>query len=410
MGYISFTDEATDAEAALGKFLYTESGELANRPPPASARYVIAHRDRLFVIGKDDVVYYSKIASDGFGVAFNEALYIKTPENISDPPTALGAMDGNLFIFTENSIYIVSGEGPDNLGAGGFYDAKKVPTSIGAMRGSPVKLIDEGLLFVSAKGSGSKIYILGRNMSVTYIGSAVDELLNPAANPFIVRDIEVSQDQETVFFLLSQVSGTATGTKIVTYNYTTKQWGVDKLLDTYDAGAGGTMALADQTYGNRKLFISLLHHASNKNPRMYTQAATYGDNGNYIPMKIKTAWINLEGIQSYQRVYSFHLLGETKDAVTLTVNVYYDYDSTTLPTTNTYTFSASAAGDLQFRGLLSKQKCQAIQFEIVDSDNSGSADSGYTLSEIALELGVKNDNYRKSNANLNSTSTIGSNS
>ena len=61
-GYMEFTDLMPDDTAAEGKFIYTESGELPNTPPPASCRYVIAHRQRLFIIGKDDVVYFSKLA------------------------------------------------------------------------------------------------------------------------------------------------------------------------------------------------------------------------------------------------------------------------------------------------------------------------------------------------------------
>ena len=408
-GLLTFTDNISDAVAATGKFLYTDGGELSNKQPPYSARYVVAHRDRLFVIGKNDVIHYSKLARDGFGIGFNEGLYIKTPDNISDPPNALGSMDGNLFIFTERSIFIVAGEGPDNLGASGFYDTKRVPSPVGAMRGSPVKLTAQGLIFVSKNKTGCKIWLLARNMQVQYIGAAVEEVLNPTGgNPYIVRDIVSDPKQDLLLFLLSQVSGTPSKVKMLTYNQTTNQWGVDIVEGTYGSGAGGSIALTSIA-GDKQMYMGI-KEATSQDPITYGQAETYADDGEYIPLKVKTAWINLAGIQSYQRAYAFHVLGESKDAVTLTVNVYYDYDSTTLPATNTYTFSAGSAGELQFRGLLSKQKCQAIQFEIVDSDNSGSTDSGYTLSEIALELGLKSDGYRDSHAKLASTSTIGSNS
>ncbi len=402
------TDDITDAIAGVGRFIYTDSGELANKLPPASAKYVITHRDRLFVIGKDDMVYFSKLIVDGFGVGFNEGLSIKTPDNITDPPTALGSMDGNLFIFTERSIYIVGGEGPDNTGSGGFYDVKKIPTNVGAIKGSPIKLISDGLLFVSENDTGTRINMLGRNMSVTNIGGAVEDILNPEGGiPYTVRDIVTHPQDETVYFLLSQVSGTADGVKLLTYNFMFKQWGVDKLLDTYGAGAGGSLAFSSVA-GVRKLYIGLIHDAVSQNPRTYIEDSGFKDNSVYVPMKIKTAWVNLEGIQSYQRVYNFHILGESKDKHTLTVNVYYDYDTTVV---DSYTFSTSSADDakLQFRGHLTKQKCQAIQFEVLDADNAGSTDDGYTITEIALEIGVRADGYRKSNAKLDTTSTVGSN-
>ena len=408
-GIIVVRDNISDTVAGAGKFLYTDSGELANKPPPASARYVTAHRDRVFVIGKDDVIYYSKLVNDGFGVGFNEALRIKTPDNISDPPTALGSMDGNLFIFTEKSIYIVGGEGPDNLGAGGFYEVKKIPSLVGATRGSPVKMTDKGLFFVSDNGLGKRIYLLGRNMAVTHAGSAVEDILNPVGGTsYTVRDIAVMPEQETILFLLNQISGTASGAKIISFNFGVGQWGLDTILDTYDAGAGGSFGFST-VKDKKRLYISLLHHVSNKNPRVYSETNTHKDNSVYVPLKIKTAWINLAGIQSYQRVYAFHVLGESIDKHVLTVNVYYDYDTSTV--VDSYTFTTSSATDalLQFRGHLSKQKCQAIQFEIVDADNSGTTDEGYTITEIALEMGLREDGYKQANAKLNSTSTIGSN-
>ncbi len=404
---VAFTDDMSDATVATGKFLYTDSGELANLPPPASARYVAGHRDRLWVIGKDDVVYYSKLIKDGFGVGFSDAFFIKTPDNISDPPTALGSMDGNLFIFTENAIYIVGGEGPDNTGAGGFYQAKRVPSSIGAAKGSPVKLINDGLVFVSKKGANSKICLLGRNMAVTYMGASVEDVISPpGGTPYIVKDITVNTAQETVLFLLSQSSGTPSGVKMITYNYELKQWGVDTLLDTYGTGAGGSLAWSSSG-GNETLYVGLMQTAST--PRVYAETSGFLDNATYVPMKVKTGWVNLAGIQSYQRAYSFHVLGESKDKHTLTVNVYYDYATTA---EDSYTFTTSSAADakLQFRGHLSKQKCQAIQFEIVDADNGGSGDDGYTITEIGLELGLKADGYKQNNAKLDSTSTIGSSS
>lgn len=402
-------DDITDAIAATGKFLYTTSGELANKQPPASARYVITHRDRVFVIGKDDVIYYSKLARDGFGVGFNEALSIKTPDNISDPPTALGSMDGNLFIFTEKSIYLVAGEGPDNLGAGGFYEVKKIPSVVGATKGSPITLTATGLFFVSDSGTGKRIYLLGRNMSVTHAGAAIENVLTPPGGiPYTVRDVAVMPEQETILFLLNQIEGTATGAKMLSFNFSLNQWGVDTILDTYDAGAGGSFGFGT-VKGKKRLYLSLLHHVSNKNPRVYTENTTHKDNSVYIPMKIKTAWVNLAGIQSYQRIYAFHVLGESIDKHTLTVNVYYDYNTSTI--VDSYTFSTATADDivLQFRGHLSKQKCQAIQFEVVDSDNAGSTDSGYTITEIALEIGLKTDTYKDGNAKLPSASTVGSN-
>ena len=405
---VSIVDRAADSVVATGKFLYTDSGELANTCPPASARYVVAHRDRLFVIGKDDIVYYSKIVRDGFGVGFNEALLIRTPDNVSDRPTALASMDGNLFIFTEHSIFIVGGEGPDNLGSGGFYEAKRVPTNVGAVMGSPVKLINEGLIFVAKHKTKYGIYLLARNMSITNIGSPIEHLLETSTGvPRVVKDIVVDSEMDSVLFLLSQTSGTPDGVKVLVYNYAMKQWGLDNIEGTYSTSAGGNFAWA-AAQGSKQLYLSFFDAADSTTCKLLERNALYVDNSTYVPLKIKTAWVNLAGIQSYQRVYNFHILGEAIDAHTLTINVYYDYDDDTI--VDTYSHKTTSAGLLQIRGHLSKQKCQAIQFEVLDADNSGTIDGGFSISEIALEVGMKTDTYKDGNVKLSGTATIGSNS
>ena len=386
-----FNDDISDAIGATGKPLYTDGGELVNKPPPASARYVTAHRNRLFVIGKDDVVYFSKLSQDGFGIGFNSALSIRTPDNISDPPTALGSMDGNLFIFTEKSIYIVSGEGPDNSGLGGFYDAKKIPSAIGAVKGSPVQVIDDGLLFVTTKG----IYIIQKDLVVSFIGSPVQrdsaktQLTGIFREWYTIRDIVVRPDEEVVLFLCAGRSF-----QMLVYNYVLKEWMLDNSRISKAAGPGGSFATS-----NNKLYISCLTDAG-ADPLvdriLLENPLTTRDNGNFTTSFLRTAWINLSGIQGYQRVYKAYILGESLDPSSITVYAFYDYNQDAVDIQETFTFfTTTTGGKFQSKMHMTKQKCQAISFVFTDTDfDSSVTGDSLIFSEIALEIGIKSDNYK----------------
>jgi hypothetical protein len=118
---------------------------------------------------------------------------------------------------------------------------------------------------------------------------------------------------------------------------------------------------------------------------------------------MRTGWISFNQIQGFGRAYRFALLGESRDKHTLTVKVYYDYDDSA--SVDTYTFTTSSATDavLQFRAHLSKQKCQAVKFEIYDADNSASVGDGFAIDQITIEVGTKKGIFRTAQ----STNTIG---
>jgi len=371
-------DGKADEVNALGRFLYTDTGELPNTPPPSPAIYVTAHKNRLFIIGKDRRVYFSKLAIPGYGLAFSPALEIKLPDPASDSPVALGSMDGSLVVFTEKSIYHITGDGPDNLGSNGFYEPKKIPSVSGASYCTPVRLIDQGLLFTNKGG----IFILDRDGKVSEIGSPADDMTKGKK----ILDIVVDEEKKIVYFQTSS----ETEAELITYNYLFGQWGKHEL-------GGETSIDSIARYGDGV--------AISCGDSLYFSSAGYKDNNVYIPLKLRTSWIKLDtykgvhkfsSLQGYQRVYNFQILGESKDAHRLVVNVYYDYDNETIVDTYTYPTTSTSSQKLQLKGHLSKQRCNAVQFEIYDSETgvTPATGEGFTISHIELEIGQKLDQYK----------------
>ncbi len=69
---------------------------------------------------------------------------------------------------------------------------------------------------------------------------------------------------------------------------------------------------------------------------------------------------------------------------TLTINIYYDYDSSTIG--QTLTITPGATDPEQWRIFLSQQKCQAFQISLQENASTG---AGFTMSGIDLVVGVK---------------------
>ena len=113
---------------------------------------------------------------------------------------------------------------------------------------------------------------------------------------------------------------------------------------------------------------------------------------------MRTGWISFNQIQGFGRAYRFALLGESRDKHVLTVKVYYDYDDSA---SDEYTFTTTSASDavLQFRAHLTKQKCQAVKFEIYDADHDNSSTSdGFAIDQITIEVGTKKGIFRTTEA------------
>ena len=366
---ISHHDKVSDANAATGSFLYTEGGELANVAPPPG-RYIESHRNRIFAITEDNRIWFSKEYENKVGLGWTEEFQIPLDGLDHDKPTALCGAGDQLYIFRENSIWSVAGEGPSKTGVGEFYKPRLISATIGALKNTPTLYTDSGVYFQNVRG----IFLLGSD-GFNYIGAPVEDLVGSSR----VVAIRHHQETETIRFAFTD--------KVLAYNYRYGAWA----NYTYSLGEGETIVGME----NLDDVIYVVTSAD----KILKEDASYKVGTNYIVMKLRTGWISFNEIQGFGRVYRFLLLGESRDKHTLTVKTYYDYDDSAA--VDTYTFTTSSATDarLQFRGHLSKQKCEAIKFEIYDADNSASTGDGYAIDHIALEIGTKKGVFRTTETN-----------
>jgi hypothetical protein len=97
---------------------------------------------------------------------------------------------------------------------------------------------------------------------------------------------------------------------------------------------------------------------------------------------------------------------------TVTLNVYYDYQNyitdtyTLTPLSSGYETSSKPTlsnlyaggndGQYQYRIHLHKQKCEAIQFEIIDVPDAVTPGESFQLTNMTLEVAIKTGSFKTS--------------
>jgi hypothetical protein len=366
---ISHHDKVSDSNAATEAFLYTEGGVLPNVAPPP-ARYIESHLSRIFAITEDNRIWFSKEYENKVGLGWSDEFQIDLDGISHDKPMALCSSGNELVIFREHSTWSVAGEGPAKTGVGEFYKPRQISATIGALKNSPTLYTDGSVYFQNVKG----IFRMSGN-GFEYIGSPVKDLLGSSR----VISIRHHQETETIRFALSD--------KVLSFNY------------RQDAWANYTYSLADgETIVGMENIDDTIYVVTSAD-KILKEDTSYKIGSTYMPLKLKTGWISFNEIMGFGRVYRFSILGESRDKHIMTVKVYYDYDDSAVVDTYTFTTSSATDAKLQFRAHLSKQKCEAVKFEIYDADNSATTGDGFAIDHIALEVGLKKGVYRTTETN-----------
>lgn len=409
---VTFNDTASDASIAGSSALYTQplvqlgNPILPNSAPP-SCTIAATYADRLWLGGLDDpfTLWYSKQSVQGLPMEFSSLQTLRI-----DPDgggiSALARMDEKFVIFKTNAVFYLIGQGPTATGdANDLQDPIQIPSAdVGCANQRTIASTPMGLLF----WSGSAIYLLDRNLNVSYIGAPVEAYTNPngASYAGAVTSATVVPNQWVIFTTTSGVA--------LVFDYLFGQWSTFTNHAAVDS---------DLYLGGGNLFV----WASSSGQVFEQTPAAFTDAGSPISLSLTTAWINPGVIQGYQRVYHAFILGTYKGTHTLNVWVGTDYldqftqlaaipsdstlgigsfgssspfgsdplfgQSTTDPDQSVYTFRVDVL-----------QKCTAIRFQISDQQ-SAPGNEGFSLSAMTLVLGVK----RGGNRNVSPLKQFGAN-
>ncbi|MBV6514147.1 MAG: hypothetical protein FMNOHCHN_03737 [Ignavibacteriaceae bacterium] len=371
-----FEDTVTDAALIDNELLYETGGVLSNIAPPPCA-FMTTFKNRLIVKSAEDsnVIWYSKSVEEGKPVEFSDILKVQVDPKGGDV-SGLGNMDEKLIIFKPSHIFLLVGDGPNNLGEQNDFGAPQFITSdAGCTDANSIVNFPDGLMFKSKKG----IYNLNRGLYPTYIGSPVEDF-----NELDVVSATLDADSNQVRFI------TTSSTALI-YNYFFGQWSTF----TNHAGVGSTI------YQNVFTYVKSNGMVYKENREKFT------DGSQSIKLKLVTSWIKVAGLQGFQRVYKSLFLGEFKSLHKFRVRIGYNFntswtqditinvgdviDPQTYGEASPYGSESVYAGNAplyQWRIFPKKQKCQAIRFEIQDLQDEVIGES-YIINALRLEIGVK---------------------
>lgn len=391
---VTITDTQADSAIVGNSILYTTGGIVENIGAPATNALTL-YRSRLFLIDAEDqnLLWYSKEVIEETPVEMSDlfTLYVSPTigaQGNTGPMKCLSSMDDKLIIFKKDAIYYMVGNGPDNTGANNdFSEPVFINSTVGSENPNSIVFIPNGLMFQSDKG----IWLLGRDLSTSYIGAPV-EAYNSST---VLSALTIPGTNQVRFTLDSGVT--------LMYDYFFNQWGT----------LTNAPAISSTLFQDLHTFINEDGSVFQESPGIYV------DGSRPVLMKLQTGWINVAGLQGFERAYFFNLLGQYLSPHKLQVQIAYDYNSSPRQSVviSPDNFAGSYGSDPlygngsplggpgsleQWRIFFNIQKCQAFQItitEIYDSSKGVVAGAGFTLSGLNLVVGLKSGYPRIKAAN-----------
>lgn len=381
---ITITDVVADANITGNALLYTTGGVLEGQCPPSLAPFV-AHGKRLVGAGDDGVTLWFSTEYDG-GTSqprFNDALTLALPDG--GRITGLASQDGQLFVFKRDRIYLVTGDGPNELGQGGAWAFQRVASDVGCTQPRSIVLSPLGVFFASL----GRIYLISRGAEVTYIGAPLE--VTTLANQTVTSATLCTQNN-TVRFTLQASDASTTGV-VAVYNYLMRKWATWQFYDADLAVASTAVSSA--------VNVSGVYYWGTANGATYQESSTlYTDAGQYVTLSIETAWIKAGAVAGFGRFRYGIVLGEKLDAHDLALSVAVDYSPTyaqvaafTAPVIATFTTPLELASVH-----IATQKSAAVRFKVSDATPTATSittGAGPRLLGLNVLMGVYSGDYRQ---------------
>lgn len=384
----SFVDITNDTALIGNALIYTTGNVVEDIGPPAF-NAISLFKSRLFGISSEDgSIWYSKQVIQGTPVEMSDlfTLYLAPTigaQGSTGVTACLFPMDDKIIFFKKNAgIYYLTGDGPDNTGANSDYgDFVFITSTLGCSNQASIVFIPQGLMFQDGTGKG--LWLLGRDLSTTYIGAAVEKYnAQTVTSAFAIPGT-------------NQVRFTLNNGMMLVYDYYYQQWSTFSNINLN--------AISSCLYQEAHTFI-------NQYGQVFQEASgTYLDGTSPVLMSFTTGWISLAGLQGYQRIYDLYLLGEYFSPHKLAISLAYDYSpaATQQSIISPNNFNPNYGNDASYGSLSAyggvsqleqwrihteRQTCEAFQMtlnEVFDSSYGVQAGVGLTLSNINLRLGLK---------------------
>lgn len=385
---VTYLDTQSDAQIIGNNILYTTGGVVENIAAPATSIMTLFDT-RLWLVDAEDpnLLWFSKQVIEATPVEFSDlfTFYVsptQAAQGSTGPITALAPMDDKLVVFKADAIYYINGIGPDNTGTNNQYSPPTfIAGTVGSVDQDSIVLMPSGLMFQSDKG----VWLLGRDLSTQYIGAPVEGFNGDS----VTSALCIPGTNQVRF----TVSGTISSTLFKSMHTILDENGVicQETAGNYTDNTNSTMLMYDY---------------------YFNQWGTFNLVNAPVTISFTTAWINLAGVQGYERAYHFFFLANYLSPHKLQFGIAYDYNPSIyqaplvspsnyagLYGNTTYTpiyGNGDPYGGIgpveQWRLFLDKQKCQSFQVsmqEVFDPSFSTEPGAGLTMSGLNLIVGIK---------------------
>lgn len=387
--FIAFSDTNADSTILGNNILYTTGGVIENIGPPAFDSVFLFDSRMWGIVSEDkNLLWFSKQVIESTPVEMSDLLTLYVSPTIGAQGstgvlTCGSAMDDKMILFKKSAISYVTGEGPDNTGSNNGYSQPTFITStVGCSNQRSIVFQPQGLMFEFASESGNQIWLLARNLQTEYIGAPVEAYTQ---NATVQSAINVPGTNQVRFTMSSGIT--------LMYDYYFGQWGTFANIP----------AVSSVLYQGLHTYINSLGQAFQETPSLYL------DGSNPVLMSFTTSWLNMAGLQGYQRAYFFYLLGVYLSPHKLNMQIAYDYNSAVAQQTiiqpdnfspnygDGYTYGVQpvyGGGTAleQWKINLTQQRCQSFQItlsELYDPSYGVAAGAGFTLSGLNIIVGLK---------------------
>lgn len=293
----TFTDNVSDAAAAVGEKLYVDQGFMERYPPPpfsVSATWL----GRQWCVSYDNSLWFSGPKEEGDAAWYHPALRVTMPT--TDLVTNVAAMDDYLLVFCANSVwYLPRTSLPDATGNGGTIPE---PVQLPFVQGctGAMAVVRDGVVYAS---SGGGVWMITRALENRWLGEAAADDLAGAITSITVdaaQRIHVLCGSNIVVY--DTVAGAwATWTPPQVPSYMTTWRGQNTIAST------NVFTLAPSQVGWDSLYD--------------------GTNLPFVP-SFTVNPVHIGGVRSYKRCWDIQLLGQYRGPHTLTVALSYDESGT----------------------------------------------------------------------------------
>ncbi len=319
--YVDSTPDVTSNAQLYSPTLPGSGTALDRRAPPfcqAQADY-----NEMLVLASGSDLWWSGQRVSGEGTWFSPDFQV--PVQDTGDITALAALDGTLYAFKYNGIYIVAGEAPSDNGAqGGLGATRKLACDVGCIDPNSIVVTSAGVFFQSTRG----IELLSRSGAVTWIGERVRVTVE--TYPVVAAARLADREGGYVYFSLAaaESGGRVSGEgRDLVFDLAAGDW------ISLDDKQGLTAHQASQDAAIITIAGVPRYAWLGTDGAVYCQHLPDEDGANidgdaWVRMAATTPWIHVAGLQGEQLLEQLLLLAERHTAHYLSISLAFDYVET----------------------------------------------------------------------------------